>query len=123
MPPSINRIWRKNARSNKGVYRSPEYIAWLKAAWVEVVQQKPGKVKGPYRLIVRAGRPDNRKRDIGNLEKGLSDFLQGQGIVEDDSLATQIDMAWGSDVVPGRVHITIIPDEAVGRVNVKKRAA
>jgi crossover junction endodeoxyribonuclease RusA len=39
-------------------------------------------------------RPDKRKRDLGNLEKAISDILVSQNIVEDDSLCEWIEARW-----------------------------
>ncbi len=64
-----------------------------------------GKVTGPYRMSVQAGRPDKRKRDIDNIFKPLSDFVVGQGIVEDDSLAVSVSAEWTDGIVGCRVTI------------------
>ena len=45
-----------------------------------------------------ARRPDKRRRDLGNLEKVVSDFLQDMKIIEDDSLAESILLEWRDDL-------------------------
>jgi Holliday junction resolvase RusA-like endonuclease len=87
------------------------YRAWRKLAAGEVMAQRPAKVLGPYRITIVATRPDNRRRDLGNLEKAVSDLLQSMGIVRDDCDAQSIRLTW-SDSKPdpkGGVSITLEP--------------
>ena len=94
-PVSVNRIWRG---SGKRVYRSPEYEAWIAQAGLQWMIQRPSQpktIKGSYTLRIVPNRPDKRRRDLGNLEKVVSDFLQSAGIVEDDCLAERILLEWG----------------------------
>lgn len=91
LPPSANRLWR----SNRGrVHRSPEYLAWLEAAGWLLLSQKPGGVSGNYKISINAVRPDKRRRDLGNLEKPISDLLVKHGVVDDDSLCEMICARW-----------------------------
>jgi crossover junction endodeoxyribonuclease RusA len=62
--------------------------------WQLAGQAKGKKVEGPYKLTILAVKPDKRKRDLGNLEKAISDILVSQGIVEDDSLCEWIVARW-----------------------------
>ena len=99
-PPSINRLWR--ASKGGRVYRSGEYAGWRSVSLWRLREQMrtgyPGqKVEGAYRLTVRAVRPDRRRRDLGNLEKAISDIIVAAGIVEDDHLCQQITLMWVED--------------------------
>jgi Holliday junction resolvase RusA-like endonuclease len=38
--------------------------------------------------------PDKRRRDLGNLEKPISDLLQSLGVIDDDSNARAINLQW-----------------------------
>lgn len=85
-PVSVNRVWR----SGRGrVYKSKQYITWIAEANVAWLQQKPHmitkKINGLYKIDIAFSPPDKRRRDLGNLEKGISDFCQSIGLVEDDS--------------------------------------
>jgi Holliday junction resolvase RusA-like endonuclease len=62
--------------------------------WQILGQAKGKKVEGPYKLTILAVRPDKRKRDLGNLEKAISDILVSQGLVEDDCLCEWIVARW-----------------------------
>jgi crossover junction endodeoxyribonuclease RusA len=90
-PPSANRLWR----SSRGrVHKSTEYTNWLNHAGYVARAQRPGKICGPYRIWISAVAPDKRRRDLGNLEKPISDLLQSLGIIDDDSNARAINLQW-----------------------------
>lgn len=110
-PPSANAIWRNvGARTLK----SKRYREWETAAGWDIKAQKPGKVQGPYELELIFERKDGRKRDIGNLEKAVSDLLQTNSIIENDCMAQKITMYWG-DVKGCRVVVReAIPLQAEG---------
>lgn len=106
-PPSVNRIWR-NVRGK--TLKSAEYRAWLAEALVALRAQHAPAVKGSYSLAIVADRPDRRQRDLGNLEKAISDLLVHAGVIEDDHLAKSIIMAW-SDKAPTKganVQISVV---------------
>ena len=95
-PPSVNRLWR--ATKEGRVYRSPKYVEWRKLAMWQIAGQAKGKKHlGPYKLTIHAVKPDKRRRDLGNLEKAVSDILVSQNIVEDDSLCEHLVMMWVSE--------------------------
>jgi crossover junction endodeoxyribonuclease RusA len=92
-PPSVNSLWR----STKGgkVYRSAKYMEWRKLAMWQIAGQVRGRRHlGAYKLTILAVRPDKRKRDLGNLEKAVSDILVSQNIVEDDSMCEWLEIKW-----------------------------
>jgi crossover junction endodeoxyribonuclease RusA len=89
-PPSVNRLYRSvNGRSilskvGRDYYRDV----------VPIAEASGVNVRGPYVLSITAHRPDRRKRDIGNLEKIVSDTLAKANVVEDDCLCEAIVSAW-----------------------------
>lgn len=96
------------------VFTSAEYKAWLDEAYVAWLKQRNQlsvkSVKGRYRITISAYPPDKRQRDLGNLEKVVSDFLQTISVIEDDSLAREITLRWGSDrTLIGGVYVTVSP--------------
>lgn len=93
-PPSTNNLF-VNVRG-KGRVKSARYAQWCTEAGWEARRQRAGKVEGPYALYITACRPDARRRDLGNLEKPVSDALKAAGIIEDDSLCQKLHMTWGS---------------------------
>jgi crossover junction endodeoxyribonuclease RusA len=68
---------------------------WREEAGWEIKQQVKGrKITGEYTLKVVAVKPDKRRRDLGNLEKAISDLLQEVGVIEDDYLCQEIHLMW-----------------------------
>lgn len=65
-------------------------------------------IAGEYNLLIRAVKPDRRKRDIGNLEKALSDILVAGAIVIDDSFCRQIIAEWADFGDPCVVVVTSV---------------
>lgn len=104
LPPSANRLWR---RSGRRIHINPKYAAWMLQSGKEIMEQRPRKHEGPYKLGIQAVRPDKRKRDLGNLEKACSDLLQKHGIVRDDSDCELITMRWVT--VGAGVRLTVEP--------------
>jgi crossover junction endodeoxyribonuclease RusA len=106
-PPSANRLWRAvNGRNIK----SREYRDWMTEAYAAVLQQytRPH-LPGDYRMTINADRPDRRRRDLGNILKAAEDALVHCGVVQDDSMAQGITLAWsGSEPVkPALLHISL----------------
>jgi len=110
-PPTTNNLF---LNVGKRRVRTPRYDAWLREGAAMIAQQRPQKVTGPYALYLRAVRPDRRARDLGNLEKPVSDLLVKCGIVRDDSDACTIVLAWVLSNPSGAavtVQVTPVPDE------------
>ncbi len=62
--------------------------------WQIAGQVRGRKHLGAYKLTILAIRPDKRKRDLGNLEKAVSDILVSQNIIEDDSFCEWLEVKW-----------------------------
>ena len=94
-PPSVNRLYRSiNGRSILSKVGREYY-----AKAVPIAEASGINLRGPYVLILRAHRPDKRRRDVGNLEKVCSDVLVKSGVVEDDSYAQAILSSWADSPV------------------------
>ena len=75
-------------------------------------QAKPEKpINHPIQITYTIGKPDNRRRDIFNLEKGMGDLLVSQKILKDDSLIERGIMQWTSDF--DGVDVEIVRTEAI----------
>lgn len=96
-PISVNQIWRGG---RKRVFKSKQYVDWINTAtghwWQQKINYKDWRLKGYYSLQIIINPPDNRRRDLGNLEKVCSDFAQAAGIIEDDSLCRRLVIEYGS---------------------------
>lgn len=97
-PPSANRLWRAvNGRQIK----SAEYRAWIDEAALSIRLQRPRGIVGAYHLVIRASRPDRRRRDIDNLLKPIWDALCQGGVVGDDCDCEHLTAFWSNGVVKG----------------------
>lgn len=106
-PISVNALY---VNSSHGRHDSQRYATWKQEAGWELNRQRPVRVKGPVELLyeVQDGK-DNRRRDICNLEKGVTDLLVTHGVIEADHdlIVREVRMKWAKDVVG--VRVTIIP--------------
>jgi len=91
-PPSLNGNWKAGGG---GIYASPRYKAWKEEAGWEIRRQKPAKIDGRFEAEMVFARPDERKRDLDNLAKPVLDALKAANVIEDDSLASRLTLAWG----------------------------
>lgn len=99
-PPSVNSLYI-NGRHRRAI--SKRYEDWQIKAWAALVQQ-PDRFHrhvAPVHVIYTFGRPDNRRRDVFNLEKAVSDLLVKHGVLADDTLIERGTVQWGSE--PGVV--------------------
>lgn len=119
-PPSANSLWRT---VNGRVIKSKTYRDWLTLAGWDLKAQRPEAIKGRYRLTVVAIRPDQRRRDLDNLLKPISDLLKDCGVIEDDCLAQSVMAGWSleSPVRDGQIVVAVEP--ALEPVEMLGRAA
>ena len=68
-------------------------------------------IEGKFELKIRVRRPDNRRRDLDNLLKALSDGLVKGGVIEDDHLCEGIDIRWIDVGDPCEIEITPIVND------------
>jgi Holliday junction resolvase RusA-like endonuclease len=117
-PISVNAMF---ADGKTRRHKSQRYADWLAEAGYALKSQRPQTVLGPVTLLyeVQEGK-DNRRRDIGNLEKGCTDLLVYYGIIEADHdlIVREIRMIWNKDVQGVRVTI-----QSVNRVPESKDSA
>lgn len=106
LPPSVNNLYLN--LPGRGRVKSPKYRAWINEAGWKLLATKPVKVTGDLTLIVRAIRPDNRRRDLGNLEKAVSDLLVAHRVIDDDSSITSLSMQWTSENLADGISVTLI---------------
>lgn len=101
LPPPLHACF-VNARG-PGRVKSPRYNAWIQLCLFKLGRQQliPGQVLVEYVFC----RPDKRKRDLGNMEKAVSDILVKMNVIEDDSLIMDMRLRWGGDGPP--VIITV----------------
>lgn len=113
LPTSVNRLYVNYTKNGKKP-RSEKYEAWNKEAGMLLMIQRFRPTIGTYELIIDAVRPDKIRRDLGNLEKAISDLLVRHGVVVDDQYCERITMAWVKEDFAG-VRVTVIAAPAPKR--------
>lgn len=108
-PPSVNGLYYNGKR---GRYRAPQYKAWFALASLSIKDSHRQNV-GPYALAIALKRPDKRRRDLGNLEKAISDLLVEHGVIKDDSLCERITLQWDHGIKADCVVIVVPCAEAM----------
>lgn len=68
---------------------------------------------GEVRAIYAMGKPSNRRMDLANREKAISDVLVKWGILSDDSQICDLRLYWADDVPAGMVRVTL--EEVTGQ--------
>ena len=89
LPPPLSACYT-NVRG-RGRVKTKRYREWINLCSPCLYGHKfiTGKVCVEYSFF----RPDKRKRDLGNLEKALSDLLTGK-LIEDDSMIEDLRLSW-----------------------------
>ncbi len=86
-PISVNAMYKNKLN---GRAKSLRYMTWARAAGWEIKAQKQEPIKGHYTLSVVLNEADNRRRDIDNFVKCVSDLLVEHALVEDDCMCVSI---------------------------------
>lgn len=97
-PPSVNGLF---INTRHGRARSSKYDQWVQEAGWELKRQRPSKFKGPVVLFYNLQEVrDKRKRDLGNLEKAVTDLLVTHQVIEadDSTIVREIHMCWDDTV-------------------------
>jgi Holliday junction resolvase RusA-like endonuclease len=103
-PPSINHYWRRvgprTLISREGRRFRQRVMAILAALRIEPLH-------GPLAVDVEVHPPDNRRRDIDNVQKALLDALQHGGAYLDDSQVVRLAIVKREPVVGGKTLVRI----------------
>jgi Holliday junction resolvase RusA-like endonuclease len=107
-PPSVNHYFRMVGRriliSREGRVFRTRVCSTLAALGVRPMM-------GPLALEIEVYPPDNRRRDIDNVQKALLDALQHGGAYEDDSQVMRLAIEKREPVAGGRTLVRIGPLE------------
>jgi len=110
MPPSVNALYANAGK--RGRVKTAAYRTWIdECQWAGgFMKEPPVHVAGQVAVCYRIPWPkDKRRRDIGNLEKPLSDMLVRLGAIEDDSKIVDLHLVYGPANVEGKVLVEIRP--------------
>lgn len=111
IPPSVNGLY-PTGRSGRR-FKSREYSAWILNAQGHLRRTRQGLLdaKQRYAACYEFTWADNRKRDIENFLKALSDFLVSEGVIGDDSQIDKMFISRETKFFDGRnsgyVHVRI----------------
>lgn len=101
IPPSVNAMFAN--LPGRGRIKTSAYKSWITEAGWEVLRAKPKLIKGRVMMAIYAGKTDNRRRDLDNLIKSVSDLMVSHGVIEDDSKVWDIRARWE----PGLEGLTV----------------
>lgn len=105
-PPSINHYWRR-MRNRMVISKEGRKF---RAAVVEILaSQQVAPQAGPLEVEVDVFPPDNRRRDIDNVQKALLDALQHGGAYADDSQVDDLLIHRREVVAGGMVQVRVAP--------------
>lgn len=109
-PPSVNNLYAN--RGKAGRFKTKGYEAWIQLASLGIKDSHRQRL-GPYSISICLEAPDKRARDLGNLEKAISDILVMHGVVKDDRYCQRLNMAWGTGLPAPCVVIITEHQEAM----------
>jgi len=104
-PPSVNHYYR---RVGNATLISKEGRRYRKRVASDVLLAHSPRVEGRLSVRIVASPPDQRRRDLDNLQKALLDALQHAGVYRDDSQIDRITVERGSVIPGGRVNVEIV---------------
>jgi len=104
-PPSVNHYYR---RVGNATLISKEGRRYRKRVASDVLLARSPRVEGRLSVRIVASPPDQRRRDLDNLQKALLDALQHAGVYCDDSQIDRITVERGGVIPGGRVNVEIL---------------
>lgn len=103
-PPSTNSLFYNRDEGGRG--RTKRYEDWIAEAGWRLVQQKPGRIIGPYEVEIAIARASGKKHiDLDNGAKCLLDLLVKHRVTPDDAQCERIVLSWQSDDIGVRVTV------------------
>ncbi|MBV7502082.1 RusA family crossover junction endodeoxyribonuclease [Achromobacter sp. ACM05] len=108
-PPSLNTYWR---HPTKGKLAGRHLISekgreYRQAVIDEASRYQLAKLAGRLSVHIDAFPPDNRRRDLDNMMKGLLDGLVHAQVIEDDSQIDKLSIERGVVCKGGRVRVFV----------------
>lgn len=103
-PPSLNHYYR---RVGHRTLISREGRAYRESVCAILADLGVRPLTGPLRMSMEVYPPDNRRRDLDNLQKSLWDALQKGGAYHDDSQVVRFEAVKLGPVPGGRVIVRI----------------
>lgn len=104
-PVSVNAMYANGKHGGRFV--TSEYASWRDDAGWALVRQRQKPISGPvaleYTIEDKGG-----NRDLGNLEKGLTDLLVSHKLIDGDhsKVVREIRLRWSKDVTGARICVS-----------------
>ena len=94
-PPTVNTLFQNNG-NGKGRRRSDKYNDWIEEALAALKSQVKNlrPINYPCEIVISAVKPDNKRRDVANIEKATTDLMVKAGVLEDDDLIQRNTQEW-----------------------------
>lgn len=112
-PPSCNTYWRHNRGRTHISDAGQAYRDAVKWALVGMDRQFG---RRRISLTVETHQPDRRVRDLGNLDKALSDALQAAGIYDNDGQIDELHYIRGPVDPTGAGYVRVTVSDELGEV-------
>lgn len=106
-PPSANHFTVNSKNSNGRCRRLTDEARAYRHTVAAILRQFQYPILGRLELRIKAYPPDRRRRDIGNLEKQISDSLQHAGAFPDDFAIDRIIIERGPIEKGGRCFVEV----------------
>jgi len=103
-PPSVNHYYR---HVGPRTLISREGRAFREKVCAILALRGVRRMDGPLSVTIQVHPPDNRRRDLDNVQKSLLDALQHGGAYEDDSQISRLLTERGEVVPGGKVIVRI----------------
>lgn len=108
-PPSVNTYWRHPTTGRLAGRHliSEKGRAYRQQIMAEAARYQLAKVEGRVSVHIDAFPPDNRRRDLDNMMKGLLDGLVHAQVIEDDSQIDRLSIQRGVVCKGGKVRVYV----------------
>lgn len=90
-PPTTNTLF---AHTGKKRYKTKRYADWILESGLILNTHRIQPFIGPVWIDMQVHRPDERRRDLDNLQKGIFDLLVAHQVISDDSMITGFSAKW-----------------------------
>lgn len=105
-PPSLNHYYRRVGHRTL-ISREGRTYRWRVGTVMEAQGVRP--IDGPLRVTISVHPPDNRRRDLDNIQKALLDALEYGGAYRDDSQIVKLVVDKRECIAQGKVLVCIEP--------------
>jgi crossover junction endodeoxyribonuclease RusA len=114
-PPTANKLYRSVSRGKLAgrtllSYKARAfYLECGKAIALQRISSHQARfpIKGRLEVTYTVSPPDRLRRDLGNVEKAISDALHKCGVIEDDSQIDALHILRGPVIKGGKLNVSI----------------